>query len=195
MKKSLLVIIVGVLLVGGAFMVFQSRTASTPAPAVPPVTADETTTTTSSSASLSFDSTNSAADTKSSTGETTGKTAVVAPTPAKPVTTLQGLYKAFDVISAAATDTSPESLATLISYAAMENPDIRPAAIDALIRRGDTSAAAQLRAAAKNMENPRDAVTLLDAADYLELPPANLKAIASRAKATEVTIPGKKSHG
>jgi hypothetical protein len=109
----------------------------------------------------------------------------VAETPTKPVTTLSELYRTFDAINAAAEATTPESLTTLISFAATENADIRTAALDGLIRRDDASAAPLLRKAAKGTDDPATIIALLETADYLELPSATMTAIPNRPKRTK----------
>ncbi len=107
-------------------------------------------------------------------------TASLPPASGKPVTTLSELYRAFDAIDVAADDAAPSSLATLVSYAATDNVDIRSAAIAGLIRRGDAAAAPLLRAAAKQTDSSKQVIELLQTADYLELPPVDPTKLAAR---------------
>lgn len=60
------------------------------------------------------------------------------------------------------------ALAAFLNHDATE---VRAAAIDGLIRLGSKEAAEPLRAAAAKVKDPREAIAMLDAADYLELPP------------------------
>ncbi len=94
-----------------------------------------------------------------------------------PIKTKTDLYAAFDAIELSARQKTPESLALLVAYASMPNPDVSSPALDALIRRGDVAAGPMLRAAAKTLEDPRAAVVLLDTADFIELPPADFSRV------------------
>ena len=60
--------------------------------------------------------------------------------------------------------------------------EIRAAARDALLRAGHASGARYLRAAAEKIQDPREAVALLDAADFLELPPTPLPTRPNRSR-------------
>jgi len=60
------------------------------------------------------------------------------------------------------------ALAAFLTHDAAE---VRAAAIDGLIRLGSKEAAEPLRAASAKVKDPREAIAMLDAADYLELPP------------------------
>lgn len=64
----------------------------------------------------------------------------------------------------------PEQIQNIAPYLVHPEPEVRLAAVDGLIVLGERSAADHLREAAKQMNDPREAVTFLDAADYLELP-------------------------
>lgn len=56
----------------------------------------------------------------------------------------------------------------------LNHPDaeVRAEAVKAMMVAGDIAGAALLRKAAEQIKDPREAVTYLDAADFLELPPA-----------------------
>ena len=52
------------------------------------------------------------------------------------------------------------------------DPEVRKAAMNGMIVLGDASAGAMLRDAAKSAQSPQEAVAMLEAADYVELPSA-----------------------
>jgi|GEM_PF-3138589 len=110
--------------------------------------------------------------------------APVAPTeaPAKPAVSLNELYRTFDAIETAGNAKTPQSLATLVGYAASDNADIRTAALNALIRRDEPGASKLLRAAAKKSDTSETIIALLQTADYLELPPKTLGEITATPK-------------
>ncbi|MBC8039787.1 MAG: HEAT repeat domain-containing protein [Opitutaceae bacterium] len=120
------------------------------------------------------------------TAATTPTTAAVTPASSGPVTkhpkTLNELYRTFDAINAASEATTPESLASLIDFAATENADVRTAAINAIINRDDVSAAPLLRKAAKQLDDSKAIIALLETADYIELPSTTMTAIAALPK-------------
>ncbi len=104
--------------------------------------------------------------------------------------TLTELYRTFDAINAAAETTTPESLATLIDFAATENSDVRTAALNAIINRDDASAAPLLRKAAKQLDDSKAIIALLQTADYIELPGTTMTALAALPKTAKVPKPG-----
>ena len=57
-------------------------------------------------------------------------------------------------------------------YLLHADPEVREAARDGMVQAGDAAAVPYLRAAAGKMKDPREAILLLDAADFLELPAA-----------------------
>jgi len=59
-------------------------------------------------------------------------------------------------------------------YLVNADPEIRQAALNAMLVLGDGAASPLLREAAGKLSNPREATALLDAADHLELPSASL---------------------
>ena len=109
--------------------------------------------------------------------------------PHPPVTTLTSPQRIHEEIAAAADDTTPESLALLVSYASDENADVRTPALNGLIRRGDADAAPFLRAAAKKTDSSEAAIAMLKTADYLELPAATLREIAAKPKPLKAASP------
>ena len=62
----------------------------------------------------------------------------------------------------------------LAPYLVDADPLVREAARDGLVQAGDAAGAKFLREAVEKIKDPREAVALLDAADFLELPPAPL---------------------
>ncbi len=82
--------------------------------------------------------------------------------------------KAYDAIEAAAITYDAKSLPLIEPF--LTDPDrlVRDAAVQGMIANGDASAASYLRAAAAKTKDPREAAAMLDAADYVELPPASL---------------------
>ena len=104
--------------------------------------------------------------------------------------TITELYRAFDAINAAAEATTPESLATLIDFAATENTDVRTTALNAIINRDDASAAPLLRKAAKQLDDSKAIIALLQTADYIELPSTTMTALAALPKTSKATKPG-----
>jgi len=81
---------------------------------------------------------------------------------------LEDLYKASITYDAS-------ELPKIDPYLLHSNPEIRKAALNAMINLGDASAGPLLRIAAAKAPTPHEAVALLDAAEYVELPPAKLK--------------------
>lgn len=195
MKKSLgLLLLVGVI---AAASIFALRS-----PKTEPVRSDTPAANASeSSASPSQLSLAPSADTAPSGTPAPAKTTPLPVTPSAPVVTttaptptaprpsaekvtkhpktLNELYRAFDAINAAGEATTPESLATLVDFAATENADVRGAALNAIINRDDASVAPLLRKAAKQLDDSKAIIALLETADYIELPSTTMTAIAS----------------
>ncbi len=115
------------------------------------------------------------------TASSTSATPVAASATKNPKT-LNELYRAFDVINAAAEATTAESIATLVDFAATENPDVRSAALNAIINRNDVTAAPLLRKAAKQLDDSKAIIALLETADYIELPSTTMTALAALPK-------------
>ncbi|MBC8009310.1 MAG: hypothetical protein H7067_04345 [Burkholderiales bacterium] len=74
-------------------------------------------------------------------------------------------------------------LPRLAGYLAHPSAEVRAMAREGVVQLGATEGAAFLRAAADKATDPREAVALLDAADFLDLPPAEIAGRASRASA------------
>ncbi len=69
----------------------------------------------------------------------------------------------------------PSQIPVIIPYLAHAEKEVRLAAVDGLIVLGERAAAEHLREASKRLEDPREAVIFLDAADFLELPSFKFK--------------------
>ena len=96
---------------------------------------------------------------------------VVPPPAASPVApALEALSSARERIDALVVTYAKESLPALSSYLTHQDPAVREAARDGFLQMGLTEGAAYLRAAADQIRDPREAVQLLDAADFLDLP-------------------------
>jgi hypothetical protein len=68
-----------------------------------------------------------------------------------------------------------ESLKKILAALTHSDPDIREAARDAAVQFGDASAAARLRAVAANTADAEEKTELLEAAEFLELPPLEVR--------------------
>lgn len=75
-------------------------------------------------------------------------------------------------IAAAAARQDAEALPELVRHLGSPDPAVRALALDGVLQLGDAAGAEPLRAAARRMRDPREAARLLEAADYLALPPA-----------------------
>lgn len=64
----------------------------------------------------------------------------------------------------------PQEVPRIARYLTHEDADVRRDAVDGLVRLGAREGAEALREAAAKMKDPREAVAMLDAAAYLELP-------------------------
>jgi hypothetical protein len=74
----------------------------------------------------------------------------------------------------AATTYSPEGIPLIEPSLYSSDREVREAAADALVVLGETGGAKALRKAAAKSRDPREAVALIERAEYLELPPAKL---------------------
>jgi hypothetical protein len=83
-----------------------------------------------------------------------------------------------ETIQDASTSYDPKELPVIQPYLESPDPLLREAAVNAMIVLGDAAAAPMLRAAAQKMSSPEESKKMNDAADYIELPPANLKQIS-----------------
>ena len=77
-------------------------------------------------------------------------------------------------IEDAAISYDAEELPILESYLYDPDPAIRAAALDGMLTLGDAAASPMLRAAAENAYTPHEAVAMLEAADFLDLPEGKL---------------------
>jgi len=80
----------------------------------------------------------------------------------------------FEALREASAIYSPEGIPLIEPSLYSSDPEIREAAADALVVLGETAGAAVLRKAASRARNPREAVALIERAEYLELPPGRL---------------------
>jgi hypothetical protein len=77
----------------------------------------------------------------------------------------------------------PKELPKIQPFLTHENPEVRKAAVDGMVILGDASAGAMIREAAKSAPTPQEAVEMLEAADYVELPSA--RAVIRKKKTEE----------
>jgi hypothetical protein len=84
----------------------------------------------------------------------------------------------------------------LAAFLTHDSAEVRAAALDGLVRLGAKEAAEPLRAAAGKVKDPREAVAMLDAADYLELPPmpASMRSKLKASKASTAPFPASSEH-
>ena len=73
-------------------------------------------------------------------------------------------------IETAIASAGPESLPLLASYLTHSDPELRALAREGMVQKSLPEAVPLLREAAGKMKDPREAITLLDAADFLSLP-------------------------
>jgi hypothetical protein len=80
------------------------------------------------------------------------------------------------MIEDAATSYDPRQISRIQPFLEHSDPEIRSATIQGLITLGDPAAAPVLRAAAGRIRTAdlKEAIPMIEAADYLELPPASL---------------------
>ncbi|BCU79124.1 hypothetical protein llg_38390 [Luteolibacter sp. LG18] len=67
---------------------------------------------------------------------------------------------------------SPDALPTFERFLASNEPDVREAARDGLVRLGQKGGAALLRRATARMTDPEEIKRMQETADWLDLPPA-----------------------
>lgn len=82
----------------------------------------------------------------------------------------------------ASTSYDPKELPIIQPYLESADPLLREAAVDAMIVLGDASAGPMLRAAAQKMDSKEESKKMMEAADYVELPPASFKQISEMMK-------------
>ena len=76
-----------------------------------------------------------------------------------------------EAINDFATTYDPKELVKIEPYLLHADPQVRNAAIDGMIRLGDASASVMLRSASAKAPTTADAIAMLQAAEYLQLPP------------------------
>ena len=89
---------------------------------------------------------------------------------------------AIEAIHEAATSYDPAQLVVIRPYLTSADAELRAAAVDAMIVLGDASAGDMLRQAALTIGSGEEATEMMKAADYLELPSANLKNLTRKAQ-------------
>lgn len=89
--------------------------------------------------------------------------------------------EALEKIEEAATSYDPAELPVIRPFLIHPDPELRAAAVNGMVVLGDASAGPMLRDAARTLSSPEEAKKMEEAANYVELPPANLKKHADRA--------------
>jgi hypothetical protein len=89
-----------------------------------------------------------------------------------------------EVIHDASVSYDPRELPKIRPFLTHENAEVRKAAVDGMVILGDASAGEMIREAAKSAPTPQEAVAMLQAADYVELPSARA-VLRSKKKADE----------
>ncbi len=90
--------------------------------------------------------------------------------------------EALEKIEEASTSYDPAQLPVIRPYLIHPDPALRAAAVNGMLVLGDASAGPMLREAARTLSSPEEAKKMEEAANYVELPSANLKKHAERAK-------------
>jgi hypothetical protein len=90
---------------------------------------------------------------------------------------------ALQTMEEASVSYDPAQLPVIRPYLVHPDPEIRQSAVNAMVVLGDAAASPMLREAAKLAPSAKEAVAMEEAADYLELPPANLSEILGRRRA------------
>lgn len=99
-------------------------------------------------------------------------------------------------IETASTSYDPAALPRIQPFLTHPDPEIRAAALAGMVNLGHAAGAPVLRAAARQLTDSKEAISLLEAADYLELPPApksmrgRVRAVGSPAAPRSVTPAG-----
>jgi hypothetical protein len=78
-------------------------------------------------------------------------------------------------IETASTAYDEAAVAKIAPYLLHKDPSVRLAALSGMINLGESKGAPILRTAAKDLSDPREATSFLEAADFLELPPSPLR--------------------
>ena len=99
-----------------------------------------------------------------------------------PLTLAAEKEAAIEIMQDASTSYDPKELPVIRPYLESPDPEIRDAAVDAMIVLGDASAGPMIRDAAKKVSSPEERKKMEKAADYVELPSASFKEISERMK-------------
>jgi hypothetical protein len=78
-------------------------------------------------------------------------------------------------IETASTSYDEAAVAKIGPYLLHKDPSVRQAALSGMVNLGESKGAPILRTAAKDLSDPREATSFLEAADFLELPPSPLR--------------------
>lgn len=89
---------------------------------------------------------------------------------------------AIEKMQEASTTYDAAQLPVIQPYLVSPDPELRAAAVDAMIVLGDASAGRMIREAAKSMTSADEAKKMEKAADYVELPPVDLKKLSEQMK-------------
>ena len=100
---------------------------------------------------------------------------------------------AIEKMDEASTSYDPAELPIIRPYLESADPLLREAAVNAMIVLGDASAGPMLREAAQKLPSSEESKKMMEAADYVELPSANLKEISEMLKKRKEE--NRKGHG
>lgn len=110
-------------------------------------------------------------------GEVVAAPAVEAAVPLTPAAKAAAL----ETMHEAMVSYDPAKLPGIVAYLNHPDEELREAALDNILQMGEAAAAPLLRKASEKARSPKEALAMLDAADFLELPPANLRAESAAA--------------
>ncbi len=97
----------------------------------------------------------------------------------------------FESIHEASTLYDTSALPLIEPYLSHADLEVRAAAVEGLVALGESGGSSLLRSAASKLADPREAVTYLDAADYLDLPPTTMTELTAEmaARMKEMPVP------
>ena len=98
---------------------------------------------------------------------------------------LESKEAAIEQLQEVATTYDPAGLPKIRGYLANSDPELRAAAVNAMIVIGDASAGPMLREAARKLASVEEAKTMEEAANYVELPSADLKELLKSKTTTD----------
>ncbi len=151
-RHIFLVIGISLILVAAILFIGKNRDTSSPAPA-------------QISTNLKVSPSN-----KFNTQDLNAVTSPATPSASKPNTKALSREAMLEEINAASVTYDAKALPRIQPYLINPDPEIREAAKNGMIVLGDAAAGPLLRDASKKMATPQEAVGLLEAADYVELP-------------------------